>query len=270
MAKRKALSTKLRFEVFKRDSFACQYCGAKAPDVVLHVDHVNPVKRGGKNDLLNLVTSCAPCNGGKGANPLDDKSVMVRQQDQLAQLQERREQIDMMLAWKEGLADIDLHAVNQLLALWHKRTVGWRMNATSVQDLRIWARKYKATAILDAMHQALDLHLELTNDGAVVRESVSAAWAAIPKICGYNNYDPKRPWARSALYARGILRKRGLLGGWNNEREALSLLNDAGRLGLSAEEMNDMAKDAYSWSSWHTEISRWVAEQYQEREAVSQ
>lgn len=31
--KRKAISKRVRFEVFKRDSFKCQYCGKCAPDV---------------------------------------------------------------------------------------------------------------------------------------------------------------------------------------------------------------------------------------------
>ena len=44
-AVRKAISKKLRFEVFKRDSFTCQYCGKSAPDVILHVDHILPVKK---------------------------------------------------------------------------------------------------------------------------------------------------------------------------------------------------------------------------------
>lgn len=48
MAKREPLSKGIRFEVFKRDNFTCQYCGAKAPDVILEVDHINPVKLGGK------------------------------------------------------------------------------------------------------------------------------------------------------------------------------------------------------------------------------
>ena len=43
MAKRKGISKKTRFDVFKRDSFTCQYCGKSAPDVVLQVDHINPV-----------------------------------------------------------------------------------------------------------------------------------------------------------------------------------------------------------------------------------
>lgn len=51
MTKRKAISKKIRFEVFKRDSFTCQYCGEKAPDVILHVDHIDPVAKGGGKDF---------------------------------------------------------------------------------------------------------------------------------------------------------------------------------------------------------------------------
>jgi predicted chitinase len=49
MATRQPLSKRIRFEVFKRDSFKCQYCGAVAPDVLLNVDHVRPVAGGGGN-----------------------------------------------------------------------------------------------------------------------------------------------------------------------------------------------------------------------------
>ena len=71
---RKSLSNKLRFEVLKRDGFTCQYCGAKAPDVQLEVDHIYPVKLGGKNELDNLITACRRCNHGKLATPLEDVS----------------------------------------------------------------------------------------------------------------------------------------------------------------------------------------------------
>lgn len=40
MAKRQSISKKLRFEVLKRDSFTCQYCGASAPTIILHIDHI--------------------------------------------------------------------------------------------------------------------------------------------------------------------------------------------------------------------------------------
>lgn len=70
MAKRQAMSKKTRFEVFKRDGFKCQYCGAHPPSVLLEVDHIVAVAAGGKNDMDNLVTACEPCNRGKGARDL--------------------------------------------------------------------------------------------------------------------------------------------------------------------------------------------------------
>lgn len=59
------ISIRLRFQIFERDHFTCQYCGRKAPDVVLTVDHRIPVSRGGTNAESNLLTACLPCNIGK-------------------------------------------------------------------------------------------------------------------------------------------------------------------------------------------------------------
>jgi len=88
---RKALSKRVRFEVFKRDRFCCAYCGAHPPDVILHVDHVHPVAEGGSNDIDNLVTSCAPCNSGKGAKLLS--SVPQSLAERAAEISEREAQI---------------------------------------------------------------------------------------------------------------------------------------------------------------------------------
>lgn len=107
MANRKPVGKKLRFEVFKRDGFTCQYCGKKAPDVVLEVDHIDPVANGGENDILNLVTSCRDCNRGKGATPLSDDSAVQVQRKQMEELAERREQIEMMIRWREELESQD-------------------------------------------------------------------------------------------------------------------------------------------------------------------
>jgi len=71
MAKRKSLSKGLRFDIFKRDGFTCQYCGRQPADVVLEIDHILPVYEGGTNDPMNLVTACEDCNRGKGKKLLD-------------------------------------------------------------------------------------------------------------------------------------------------------------------------------------------------------
>lgn len=61
----------LRFEVLRRDGFACTYCGQRAPSVVLHVDHVVPWAAGGPTRLENLRAACGDCNLGKGARLLE-------------------------------------------------------------------------------------------------------------------------------------------------------------------------------------------------------
>jgi hypothetical protein len=66
-----AISRRLRFEVLRRDGYTCRYCGAKAPDVVLTVDHVIPVTLGGGDDPRNLVAACQDCNAGKSSVPID-------------------------------------------------------------------------------------------------------------------------------------------------------------------------------------------------------
>lgn len=65
-----SVSTRTRFEIFKRDRFTCQYCGRTPPNVLLHVDHIVPRKEGGSDDPENLRTACQDCNLGKGAQPL--------------------------------------------------------------------------------------------------------------------------------------------------------------------------------------------------------
>lgn len=56
-----------RFNLFLRDEFSCQYCGAKGD---LTFDHVVPRARGGVTSWENVVAACAPCNLRKGARSL--------------------------------------------------------------------------------------------------------------------------------------------------------------------------------------------------------
>ena len=60
---------KLRFDVLRRDSYTCQYCGRSAPHVEIHVDHVKLWSKGGESSLNNLTTACSDCNLGKGNRP---------------------------------------------------------------------------------------------------------------------------------------------------------------------------------------------------------
>jgi 5-methylcytosine-specific restriction endonuclease McrA len=64
--KREPIRPSVRFQVLKRDGYACQICGATAADgAKLEIDHIFPVGRGGQNDEENLQVLCRNCNIGK-------------------------------------------------------------------------------------------------------------------------------------------------------------------------------------------------------------
>ena len=66
MGKRGTRFYSLRWRVLERDDFTCQYCGQSAPSVILGVDHIIPVSKGGSDEEENLRTACWSCNMGKG------------------------------------------------------------------------------------------------------------------------------------------------------------------------------------------------------------
>jgi len=66
---RPALPSRMRFMVLRRDNYTCRYCGRKAPNVELHVDHVEPWSKVREHKIDNLVAACRDCNLGKGTLP---------------------------------------------------------------------------------------------------------------------------------------------------------------------------------------------------------
>lgn len=63
--RKKPISNKKRWTVFKRDNYKCVYCGC---DTDLTIDHKIAEVKGGGNDINNLQTLCRPCNSNKGVS----------------------------------------------------------------------------------------------------------------------------------------------------------------------------------------------------------
>lgn len=67
-AERAKMSDSLRYDVLRHDNFQCRLCGrSKRDGVILEVDHIIPVSKGGTSVFENLQTLCRECNRGKGA-----------------------------------------------------------------------------------------------------------------------------------------------------------------------------------------------------------
>ncbi len=64
-----------RFNLFLRDEFSCQYCGARDN---LTFDHVVPRAKGGITSWENVVAACSRCNLKKGAKSLRQSGMTLR------------------------------------------------------------------------------------------------------------------------------------------------------------------------------------------------
>jgi hypothetical protein len=63
----------IRWQVFQRDNWKCVACGQEShDDVILHVDHITPRSKGGKDTLENYQTLCHVCNIGKSNKDATD------------------------------------------------------------------------------------------------------------------------------------------------------------------------------------------------------
>ncbi len=64
-----------RFNLFLRDAFQCQYCGATGE---LTFDHVIPRSAGGVTSWENVVAACSSCNLHKGSRSLRQARMRLR------------------------------------------------------------------------------------------------------------------------------------------------------------------------------------------------
>lgn len=245
--KRKGISKSTRFEVFKRDSFKCQYCGKCAPDVILNVDHINPVSKGGENEILNYITACQDCNAGKSDRLLGDDSVMAKQRAQLEELNERREQLEQMLAWRDGMRDIDGMALSAVVDAWNDLTEDYSPNEKGLANLKGWIAKFGVQEILDAIEKSAR-YLERDAAGALKDESIEIAFR---KIGGIARMSTEPDWKRDLYYIRGIARNRF---NYVDNATCMLLLEDAYHLGVDIETLRNTTLRARNWSGWAYEM----------------
>lgn len=248
MADRIPVSKKTRFEVFKRDKFTCQYCGRKAPEVVLNADHLRPVADGGPSDILNLVTSCAECNGGKGARLLSDASVVERQRAQIEELEERRQQLEMMLEWRDELSKFSEDVVDIISNRFGDRT-GIYPNESGRQDIRKWLKRMSLEELLNAADRAFDVYLVYVNDKPT-NTSWNKAFSKIPAVASMTKQEIEKPYLVRLFYIQGILRKR--TSSYMNCVDALeSMVLD----GVSTDELEVIAKRVDDWEEFCAKVN---------------
>ncbi|SUI98046.1 HNH endonuclease [Sphingobacterium multivorum] len=260
------LSKKIRFEVFKRDRFTCQYCGAKAPETVLNVDHIEPVAKGGSDEILNLITSCFDCNNGKRDKRLVDSSVLEKQRQQLELLQERREQIEFMLEWKKSLSEFDNDIHKMILDYINGKMSPWLISDSEKGTIGQWLKKYEVEQILEGIDIAATKYLKQDEEGT----TNESADLFVSKIGGVLHVKSLSPIQQKIAYIKGIARNR--FNYWDEKKGAIILTNYVNALQQHYDEEQMLAdlekeveritKSSKNWTEWRDLLENWTQDVY--------
>jgi len=186
--KRKAIPKKTRFEILKRDSFTCQYCGRKSPDVVLNIDHITPVASGGTNAMSNLITSCFDCNSGKGKRELSDDTIVAKQRAELELQQERVNQIKLMSEWQTSLLNVGnatVDAINDIII----DMSGIGMSKRGKLIAKSWVKKHDVRPLMEATVKSFEQYF-------IDDDSWGKAFDMIPRIASILS---QPEWKQSAI-----------------------------------------------------------------------
>jgi hypothetical protein len=234
--KRKALSNRQRFEVFKRDFFTCQYCGKSAPDVILHVDHIKPVNNGGTNEITNLVTSCFECNSGKSDKTLSDDSAVKKQMTQLALIQQRKEQIDMIAEWAISMnIDHEIEAINKIITAIDNTT----LTSTGIKNIKKLINKYGFQVVAEYIPKSYAKY-------------GSGYMNQLHKLLNYSHASEDD---RHFMYSIGILKKR--LSYYDKHKSAI-MVSTAKDYGMTKEYFREVCLNSKNWTDYREFMNTFI------------
>lgn len=69
---RKSITKEMRMKVYNKYNHHCAYCGCELNYEDMQVDHLDPVYKGGNDDISNYMPACRMCNFYKSTFSLED------------------------------------------------------------------------------------------------------------------------------------------------------------------------------------------------------
>lgn len=201
MMKRKTITKKLRFEIFKRDGFKCAYCGKEPPNTVLEIDHIEPVSKGGEDDINNYITACFDCNRGKSNVKLSKIPPQVI--ENLDTLREKEEQISEYRKFIKKIERREKKDIEDVAKVYSDYYKEWELTEKfKKRSVRMFLRQLPKHEVEDAMRLAIEKFPHYCDEDTT-KYFCGICWRRIKR--DEINYKIRILWQNlSSKYQRGI------------------------------------------------------------------
>jgi len=211
MNKRQPITKSLRFAVLKRDRFRCKYCGISAEEVdePLQIDHVKPVSKGGTNDIINLVASCFACNNGKRDELLSENVELELQRKELEQMQAKREQLEMMVEWRDESQNLPNFEIDLVAQYWRQATFGDPHNCCDTMQLKHLIKRFGTNAVCQGIDEVVATYLRDNT-----RQRHEYGWQKLKRVIEVNEQDKVEPGYKAKTMVKGFMKWNGMLPNW--------------------------------------------------------
>ena len=248
---------RIKFEVFEKDSFKCQYCGSVAPIVTLQLRRIQEIQQSEKwLDTAFLSTSCAACEkkqAGEAENAKRSEFISIDE------LEERLQQLKMLINWRKGMLKIRKQQLANLVQYWENKVPKSPVDNIQRREILRYINKFSGDEIRAAMDMAADKFLKTEADGSLNQESISNALHKIPEICAQktqiaNNHET------DGLFQINELLKTNITGFFDSRR-AFQWLNYARSWEISLDDLTTMASAVTSWTQFSLNIDKMVEKQ---------
>jgi len=185
--------------------------------------------------------------------------------DQLAELQTRREQIEMLIEWREGLANLEDDVVAKLAMRWGSLCEGAvTLTPTGMDHLRRFIKQHGIELVMQAMQESLLTYGRREGDDhQYTKESLDTAFGAIGRVAKVLSQSKTKPYLKRLFYIRGILRNRL---DYINEYMLMDLMEDAVAHGIDLDWMESFAKRASSWTQFKNSIEDFIIAEHRSEE----
>ena len=109
-----------------------------------------------------------------------DNSVIEKQRVQLEELQERKEQIEMMFQWQKSLMDLEDQVIDQLSEFWSELVPGFSLNESGKKGLNKLKKRFSLEEHGNEIAEGLGLS-DLMSQWGVGDEKIVQYWPSVEK-----------------------------------------------------------------------------------------